>query len=120
MVIDQGGLVPEPELDVFLSHATADKPVVERLARLLRKQGLEPWLDEWNLVPGEPWQEAIEDALARCAACAVFFGPGGTGPWQGEEMRAAIERQVTEGRYPVIPVLLPGAVRGERSRLPAF
>jgi WD40 repeat protein/energy-coupling factor transporter ATP-binding protein EcfA2 len=112
--------VPEPELDVFLSHATADKPVVEKLARILQKQGIKPWLDTWNLVPGEPWQEAIEDALVRCAACAVFFGPGGTGPWQNEEMRAAIERQVTGGGYPVIPVLLPDADRGERSRLPSF
>src|SRR5881227_2843855 len=115
---EQGG--HEPELDVFLSHATADKPVVEKLARILQKQGIKPWLDAWNLVPGEPWQEAIENALGRCAACAVFFGPGAAGPWQNEEMRAAIERQVEAGGYPVIPVLLPKAERGERSRLPAF
>ncbi|MEA2599418.1 MAG: hypothetical protein QOF89_410 [Acidobacteriota bacterium] len=112
--------MPKPEFDVFLSHASPDKPVVENLARLLQKQGLKPWLDEWNLVPGEPWQEAIEEALGRCAACAVLFGPGATGPWQNEEMRAAIERQVGGGVYPVIPVLLPSAERGERSRLPAF
>ncbi|MFL6260356.1 MAG: TIR domain-containing protein [Thermoanaerobaculia bacterium] len=112
--------MPEPEYDVFLSHATADKPVVKELARILQKQGLKPWLDEWNLVAGKPWQEAIEEALVRCAACAVLFGPGTTGPWQNEEMRAAIERQVMGGGYPVIPVLLPNAERGERSRLPAF
>jgi len=111
----------KPEFDVFLSHATSDKPVVEELARILKRHGIEPWLDAWNLVPGEPWQEAIEEALERCAACAVLFGPGSTGPWQNEEMRAAIERQVGRvGRYPVIPVLLPSAERGERSRLPAF
>jgi photosystem II stability/assembly factor-like uncharacterized protein/energy-coupling factor transporter ATP-binding protein EcfA2 len=110
------------EYDVFLSHNSADKPAVEELARRLVKAGVQPWLDRWNLIPGEPWQEAIEEALERCATCAVFVGPSGTGPWQNEEMRAAIDRRVreSEGRFRVIPVLLPGAERGERSRLPTF
>jgi energy-coupling factor transporter ATP-binding protein EcfA2 len=110
------------EYDVFLSHNSADKPAVEELARRLVKAGIRPWLDTWNLIPGEPWQEAIEEALERCATCAVFVGPSGTGPWQNEEMRAAIDRRVreSEGRFRVIPVVLPGAERGERSRLPTF
>lgn len=108
--------------DVFLSHATLDKPVVEELARLLKKAGFEPWLDKWNLIPGEPWQEAIEKALEECATCAVCLGPSGTGPWQNEEMRAAIDRRVSDRsrHFRVIPVLLPHSERGEPSRLPAF
>ena len=114
-----------PKYDVFLSHNSADKPAVEELARWLVKEGIQPWLDKWNLIPGEPWQEAIEEALDSCASCAVFVGPSGTGPWQNEEMRAAVQRRVDErhaGERPfrVIPVLLPGAERGERSRLPSF
>jgi hypothetical protein len=107
---------------VFLSHNNADKPAVEELARRLVQEGIQPWLDKWNLIPGEPWQKAIESALQECAACAVFIGPSGAGPWQNEEMRAAIDRRVREsgGDFRIIPVLLPGAERGERSRLPAF
>jgi hypothetical protein len=43
-------------------------------------------------------------------------------PWQNEEMRAAIDQRVQESnrRFRVIPVLLPGAERGERSSLPTF
>jgi WD40 repeat protein len=106
--------------DVFLSHATPDKPVVEELARLLTLHGLRPWLDKWDLVPGEPWQEAIEKALAECPACAVCIGASGFGGWQTEEMNAAIQLQVGKKRGRVIPVLLPGAERGERSALPLF
>jgi WD40 repeat protein len=103
--------------DVFLSHKSADKPAVEEIARRLEREGVRCWLDKWHLVPGEPWQEAIEDALGRCATCAVFLGPSGIGPWENEEMRAALERRVTEGRtgpggrpgFRVIPVVLPGA-----------
>ena len=70
------------QYDVFLSHSSIDKLAVEELAQLLVKIGIRPWLDEWNLIPGEPWQEAIEEALNDCATCAVFIGPSGTGPWQ--------------------------------------
>jgi hypothetical protein len=46
--------------DVFLSHNSTDKPAVESLAHRLRAEGIEPWLDKWNLIPGNPWQEEIE------------------------------------------------------------
>ena len=67
--------MPKPDFDVFLSYATPDKPTILELAHVLQDNyGIKPWLDDWNLVPGEPCQEAIEDALERCAACAVIFG----------------------------------------------
>src|ERR1700726_3893070 len=96
---------------VFLSHSSTDKPAVEELARRLAKEGIQAWLDKWNLVPGEPWQPAIEKALAESETCAVFVGPSGLGPWQTEEMRLAINRRVTDtrNRFRVIPVLLPRA-----------
>jgi TIR domain len=108
--------------NVFLSHSSADKPVVEELAYRLAKEGIEAWLDKWNLIPGDPWQPAIEKALAESETCAVFLGPSRLGPWQNEEMRAAIDQRVrVRGkRFRVIPVLLPGAERTERSSLPTF
>ena len=68
------------------------------------------------------WQPAIEKAVAESETCAVFIGPSGLGPWQNEEMRAAIDRRVRESdrRFRVIPVLPPGAERAERSSLPTF
>ena len=87
--------------DVFLSHNRADKVSVEQLAvRLEDETGLKPFLDKWHLVPGEPWQEAIEEALDNSAACAVFLGSGGLGSWENEEMRAALERRVRAKHFP--------------------
>ena len=107
---------------VFLSHSSADKPAVEELARRLAKEGIQAWLDKWHLIPGNPWQPDIEKALAGSETCAVFMGPSGFGPWQNEEMRAAIDQRVRDSgrRFRVIPVLLPGAKRAERSSLPTF
>jgi hypothetical protein len=103
----------EMSAQVFLSHSTADKPAAENLARRLAEEGIEAWLDKWNLIPGASWQPAIEDALKECESCAVFVGPEGLGPWQTEEMRLAINRRVCDSaqRFRVIPVLLPGAKR---------
>nr|VFK32737.1 MAG: TIR domain-containing protein [Candidatus Kentron sp. MB]VFK34587.1 MAG: TIR domain-containing protein [Candidatus Kentron sp. MB]VFK76870.1 MAG: TIR domain-containing protein [Candidatus Kentron sp. MB] len=106
----------------FLSHNSADKPAVEELARWLQRDGIQCWLDTWHLIPGALWQPAIEEALDVCDSCCVFVGPGGIGPWQNEEMRAAIARRVQEGygKFRVIPVVLPGGKREPRSRLPTF
>jgi len=95
--------------DVFLSHATPDKPAVEALARRLQDAGLSPFLDKWHLVPGEPIQEALENALDNSRSCVVCIGPGEIGPWQNEEMRSALEDRVRDRKYRVIPVILPGA-----------
>ena len=111
-----------PNFHVFLSHNSADKPAVEELAIRLKADGLESWLDKWHLIPGEPWQQALEKALSDSKSVAVFVGPTGFGPWQNEEMRAALAKRVSEsaGNFRVIPVLLPGGTREERSRLPPF
>jgi tetratricopeptide (TPR) repeat protein len=113
-------MADEVTYDVFLSHNSQDKPQVEALAHRLGKRGLIPFLDRWCLVPGEPWQEAIEEALRASASCAVFLGPGDISPWHNEEMRAALDRQARERVFRVIPVLLPGATRPDEGDLPLF
>jgi hypothetical protein len=77
--------------DVFLSHNGADKHAVECLAHRLKQEGFVPFLDRWNLVPGQPWQEALEEVLSQCASCAVVLGPEAFSPWHHEELRAALE-----------------------------
>jgi hypothetical protein len=77
---------------------------------------LKVWLDRWNLVPGDPWQDEIEEALDRSRTMAVFVGPSGIGGWHNEEMRSALETRVRNHNRRVIPVLLPGAVEPEVPR----
>ena len=109
--------------DVFLSHRSPDKPIVERLAeKLVEEAQLSPFLDRWHLIPGEPWQESLEQALNRSRCVAVFVGPSGVNSWENEEMRAALSKRVQENRnsFRVIPVLLPGADQEAKDKLPAF
>jgi hypothetical protein len=108
------------KFDVFLSHNGKDKPAVENLAHKLQEKGFKVWLDKWNLIPGNPWEEEIEEALDQCQTFAVFVGPSGIGPWENEEMRSALEDRVQDRNRRVIPVLLPGAPDHKTLKLPRF
>src|SRR5204862_3691679 len=55
--------MPPGAFDVFLSHNSEDKPTVVSITEGLRERGVNVWLDLWELVPGRPWQEALEEVL---------------------------------------------------------
>jgi hypothetical protein len=103
--------------DVFLCHHTPDKPGVKQIGNLLKQHNLRPWLDEWELRPGLPWQRTLEKQIEQIKAAAVFIGQSGIGPWQQQELEAFL-REFVERSCPVIPVLLPDAP--EQPRLPLF
>ncbi|HEY0074321.1 MAG TPA: COR domain-containing protein [Abditibacteriaceae bacterium] len=109
--------VDKDSFDVFLSHNSNDKPAVRELGEQLKAQGMSVWLDEWELQPGIPWQQELEEGIRACRSVAVLVGSDGIGPWENEEMRAALSLAV-EDKRPVIPVLLPGAPR--KPSLPLF
>ncbi len=96
------------DFDIFLSHNSRDTSGVRALAEALRDRGLKVWIDEWELVPGQPWQEALERIIVTIPCTAVLVGKDGLGPWEVPELRGALSEYVKRG-MPVIPVLLPGA-----------
>lgn len=103
--------------DVFLSYNSKSEPAVRELAEALRARGLKVWLDEWELVPGRPWQEALQEIIETTGSAAVLVGKDGLGPWHTAEMQACLSEFVDRG-LPVIPVLLPGAPK--MPKLPLF
>jgi hypothetical protein len=94
--------------DVFLCHNNRDKPKIREIAEDLKLQGVLPWLDEWELRPGLPWQRVLEQQIENVQSAAVFVGAEGIGPWQHQELDAFLRKFVHRER-PVIPVLLPEA-----------
>jgi hypothetical protein len=119
--LEEAGM-SQKEYDAFLSHSSKDKPIVKIIGEYLEKEtGLRVFLDEWDLIPGEPWQEGLLDALSQSRSLVCFVGKGGIGKWQNEEMQAALNEAVSSGSIRVVPVLLPGVKRPEKeSGLPAF
>ena len=96
------------DFDVFLCHNTADKDNVRAIGQRLQQSGILPWLDEWELRPGLPWQRALEAQIGNIKSVAVFIGQSGFGPWQHVELEAFL-REFVRRQCPVIPVLLADA-----------
>ncbi|MGZ3623588.1 MAG: TIR domain-containing protein [Ktedonobacteraceae bacterium] len=111
------GKIETNDFDVFLCHNNKDKPEVKRIGERLREMGMYPWLDEWELQPGIPWQRSLEQQITQIKSAAVFVGKEGIGPWQQEELEAFLNEFVNR-RCPVIPVLLPDAPKVPQ--LPVF
>lgn len=107
----------EEDFDVFLCHNNKDKDDVRNIALQLEEQEILPWLDERQLRPGLPWQDALERQIGQIKSAAVFVGSNGIGPWQKNELQAFLREFVNRG-CPVIPVLLPSAP--EKPDLPNF
>jgi len=104
------GKIATKDFDIFLCHNSEDKPKVKEIGEKLKQLGILPWLDEWELRPGFPWQEVLEEQIETIKAVAVFVGEKGIGPWQNVELNAFL-REFVERRCPVIPVLLPNALK---------
>ena len=63
---------PDPELAslrakprIFLCHASEDKPRVKELYHLLKEAGYRPWLDKFDLLPGQRWRSAIKKVITN-------------------------------------------------------
>src|SRR5262245_51258479 len=54
---------------IFLCYAPDDRERVSRLYDDLLAEGLSPWMDSRNLLPGEIWEERIRQAIKE----ADFF-----------------------------------------------
>jgi hypothetical protein len=104
--------------DVFLCYNNKDLPSVKNIAYELKNNEINPWLDEWELRPGLPWQEILEDQIERINSVAVFVGKDGFGPWQDQEIKAFLQEFVKR-KCPVIPVILPEA-QMDVPKLPIF
>jgi hypothetical protein len=94
--------------DVFLSHNSKDKTAVEEIARELKKIGIRPWLDKWDLAGGDKIADALETAVKNINCAAIFFGPADKGKWHAMEIRAYLEPWAG-GDARMIPVILPEA-----------
>ena len=86
--------------DVFISYASEDRAIAQRLAQGLEAGGLSVWWDR-QIQVGNEWDKTIEDALAA-AKCAVVLwtARAKTSRWVRAEARAALKDKK------VVPVML--------------
>ncbi len=108
---------PEPRdrpaptgIQVFLSYCRDDAVAVRNLRTRLREEGFRPWLDEYELRVGSPWEQTIPDALRASDAVVVCLSRSITRniSFQQAELRvmaAMAEQQPVDAIF-LIPVRL--------------
>jgi guanylate kinase len=61
----------ERPLKVFLCHSSGDKPAIRVLCKELINRGVDVWLDEEKILPGQDWQREIPAAVRSSDAIIV-------------------------------------------------
>ena len=111
----------EFEHDVFISHASEDKPAfVTPLAIALRKYGLRVWLDDFVLKVGDSLRDSIETGLARSRYGVVVFSPkflSKKKQWPKAELNALFTREM-DGHKVILPIWHKVSSKRMRAALP--
>jgi formylglycine-generating enzyme required for sulfatase activity len=97
-------------LRVFLCHASQDKPAVWKLHRYLKQRGVQPWLDQADLLPGQNWEVEIPKALFASDVILVCISKNSVNKegYVQKEIVFALDKAMEkpEGTIFVIPVKL--------------
>jgi hypothetical protein len=59
----------------FLSYAREDASFVLSLAKDLKAEGVNVWLDQLDIAPGRQWDRSVEEALVNCGQMLVVLSP---------------------------------------------
>lgn len=91
---------------IYLAHASEDKPRIRPLAEYLMANGIEVWLDEWEIEPGDSLREKMEEGLGAMTHFVVALTETSiTKPWVAKEIDVGLVRQVG-GQSRFVPLLI--------------
>jgi formylglycine-generating enzyme required for sulfatase activity len=97
-------------LRIFLCHASQDKPAVWNLYRYLKQRGVQPWLDQADLLPGQNWEVEIPNALFASDVILVCLSKNSVNKegYVQKEIAFALDKaqEKPEGTIFIIPVKL--------------
>ena len=92
---------------VFFCHAHEDKVFVRELAKRLREKGIDAWLDEWELQPGDSLRRKIidEGGIADSDCFIIVVTPNSIkSNWVNAELDAAFIKWTNKQGYKIIPI----------------
>lgn len=93
---------------VFISHASEDKErFVLDFGEKLRNKGVDAWIDEWEMHPGDSLVDKIfEDGIGQSDVVIVVLSENSINKkWVIEELNVATLRRI-EGKARIIPIII--------------
>ena len=58
---------------IFLSYARDDQDAVKLIHKRLQAEGYSPWMDQFDILPGEDWERAIRAAIKKADFFLIFL-----------------------------------------------
>jgi hypothetical protein len=94
----------------FLSHSSADKPLIRQLAADLTAAGVSVWLDEQRIKVGESIPERIGQGLAESDYFLLAVSKASVASeWVKKELNGALVNEVQRRSVHVLPIKLDDA-----------
>ena len=82
--------------DVFISYASEDKTVADAVCAKLEASGVRCWIAPRDVIPGQPYGEAIIDAIHDCRIMILIFSSrANASPHIPKEIERAVSHGVT-------------------------
>jgi hypothetical protein len=102
--------ISDSPIRVFISYAREDAHIAQRLYSDLEQAGVVPWLDTENLLPGQNWRTAIEQAINMSTYVLALLSSNSITKdgFIQKELKIALDLldEVSETKIFVIPVRL--------------
>jgi len=96
----------ETGYSLFISHSSMDKEFVRGLAVDLADLGHNPWLDEWEILPGQSIIQKINAGINNCHFVILILSPSAVeSKWVETEWHAKFWDEITTGHIRLIPIL---------------
>jgi TolB-like protein len=114
--------VNEPKPAVFLSYASEDADVAQRICAALRDAGIEVWFDQSELRGGDAWDSAIRKQIKACTLFIPLISAHSQARAEGYfrlEWKLAVDRSylIAADRPFLLPVVVDD-IKDDEARVP--
>jgi hypothetical protein len=91
----------------FISYSHEDKEIAEKVAKDLRKNSIDVWIDKWEINPGDSLiRKIFQEGLANCDIFLIILSASSIkSEWVKEELDYAIIKKI-EGVTRIIPLIV--------------
>ena len=92
---------------IFICHSSADHGFVEKLAKRMKRDDFDVWIDDWELKVGDSIVEKINEALKESSFFVIVLSEHSIGSdWVQRELNSTLMRQISKKDIKVLPILL--------------
>lgn len=98
----------EGDYDVFFCYSNNDKNQVKKIRKELMKNGILPWLDDFDPHVGKDSENERKKMLKKVKTAIIFLGSSSLDSWLSDSQETAVNEIINNKDSKAIPVFLPG------------